>query len=118
MVFFLPYKERDCIFSRQQTFTERIQEVHKELHVLELCVGIEERKRVKSQERLQFYKELFEHMRYTGENYYNYVHVKQEYMKSRRRYERIENRVSSICQHINALIKNLEEMPCTLDDEG
>ena len=107
-----------CIFSHRQTFIERIQEVHKELHVLELCVGIEERKRVKSQERVEFYKELFEHMRYTGENYYNYVHVKQEYMKSMRRYERIENRVSSICQHINALMNDLEKISYMLHSKG
>ena len=107
-----------CIFSRRPTFTERIQEIREELRVLELCVHIEERKRVKSQERVQFFKDTVERMRYSGENYQNYTLVKQDYMKSTKRNERIANRVSSICQRIHILIKNLDDMSYLLHREG
>jgi hypothetical protein len=109
-----------CIFSLFKeipTFDERIQEVREELRLLEMSKHIEERKLVTSEQRVQFYKMLVEHIKLTGINYYNYSIIKQEYAKSNRRYELIYNRITNICKHIDALRITLCEIDVFLHSE-
>ena len=87
------------------------------MRLLEMSMHIEARKLAATEQRVQFYKELLERIRWTGINYYNYSIIKHEYAKSNRRYELIHTRMTNICNRIDALRKALYDINLLLHSE-